>query len=61
MRLLDRHDLRLGDREDAALVEALRDAIGTWVRPLTPFQVTHKLQRAGLAVAPVQDSEDALA
>ena len=40
------------------LVEALRDAIGAWVRPLTPFQVTHKLQRAGLAVAPVQDSED---
>jgi crotonobetainyl-CoA:carnitine CoA-transferase CaiB-like acyl-CoA transferase len=60
---LGRDDLRLSDGApsdgvQAALVEALRDAIGAWVRPLTPFQVTLKLQRAGLAVAPVQDSED---
>ena len=27
---LDRHDLRLGDREPLALVEALREAIGAW-------------------------------
>jgi crotonobetainyl-CoA:carnitine CoA-transferase CaiB-like acyl-CoA transferase len=55
---LDRPDLKLGDREHCALVETLRDAIGAWVRPLTPFQVTHKLQKVGLAAAPVQDSED---
>jgi crotonobetainyl-CoA:carnitine CoA-transferase CaiB-like acyl-CoA transferase len=65
---LGRDDLRLGksvqsdsvkgDDVPPALVEALRDAIGAWVRPLTPFQVTLKLQRAGLAVAPVQNSED---
>ena len=55
---LDRQDLRLGDRGPLAPVEALRDAIGAWVRLLTPFQVTLALQKAGLAVAPVQDSED---
>ncbi len=55
---LDRPDLELGDREHFALVETLRDAIGAWVRFLTPFQVTHKLQKVGLAAAPVQDSED---
>lgn len=51
-------DMRLGGGGHSELVEALRGAIGAWVRPLTRFQVTHRLQRAGLAVAPVQDSED---
>ncbi len=60
---LERDDLRLGDLgtgdgAPADAVEALREAVSAWVRPLTPFQVTHMLQSAGLAVAPVQDSED---
>jgi len=47
-----------GEAVPGELVEALREAIGAWVRPLTPFQATLRLQGAGLAVAPVQNSED---
>ncbi len=55
---LERDDLRLGDRPPADAVQALREAVSAWVSSLTPFQVTHMLQSAGLAAAPVQDSED---
>ncbi len=51
-------DLRLDDRPHPDAIQALREAVSAWVRTLTPFQVTHTLQSAGLAAAPVQDSED---
>jgi crotonobetainyl-CoA:carnitine CoA-transferase CaiB-like acyl-CoA transferase len=58
-RFLARDDLRLTEGAvTAGQREALRDAIQSWAGTLTPFQVSHKLQRAGLAVGPVQDSED---
>jgi benzylsuccinate CoA-transferase BbsF subunit len=58
-RLLDRDDLSLGEGAVAAeLRQALRGAIEDWAASLTPFQAAHKLQRAGLAAGPVQNSED---
>jgi crotonobetainyl-CoA:carnitine CoA-transferase CaiB-like acyl-CoA transferase len=55
---VERDDLRLKNGAHGELVQALREAIGAWVLPLTPFQATLRLQRAGLAAAPVQDSGD---
>jgi len=52
---LDRHGLPVAPPPDR---EALRDAVEQWAAPLTPLQVTHKLQKIGLAAAPVQNSED---
>jgi crotonobetainyl-CoA:carnitine CoA-transferase CaiB-like acyl-CoA transferase len=56
---LERPDLRL-DREtpSSEAGSELRTALEQWASQLTPFQCAVKLQRVGLAAAPVQTSED---
>ena len=56
---LGRSDLQLGDaRPTPEIRESLREAIAEWASSLSPFQVTLALQRLGVAVGPVQNSED---
>jgi crotonobetainyl-CoA:carnitine CoA-transferase CaiB-like acyl-CoA transferase len=57
--LLERSDLRL--KSDWASDEErrqLQEAIQQWASELTPFQATFRLQHAGLAAGPVQNTED---
>jgi benzylsuccinate CoA-transferase BbsF subunit len=46
------------ERVDRQRDAALRGAIGAWAESLTPLQAASRLQRAGVAAAPVQNSED---
>ena len=55
---LERQDLRLDRETPAQAGPELRAALEQWAAQLTPFQCAVKLQRAGLAAAPVQTSED---
>ncbi len=57
--VLERDDLDppgLGATDEAA--QATRQAVEAWASRLHPMQVAIQLQAAGLAAAPVQDSED---
>lgn len=58
--VLERVDLRLGDgeRPDQRGTAPLRHALERWASTLTPHQVALKLQHAGLAAAPVANTED---
>lgn len=57
--LLERGDLRIERERDADGARgALRDAVAEWAAGLSPHTAAHVLQRAGLAAAPVCDSED---
>jgi crotonobetainyl-CoA:carnitine CoA-transferase CaiB-like acyl-CoA transferase len=56
---LERPDLHLGDAGPTPeMRESLREAIEEWAGAVSPFQATHKLQKLGVAVGPVQNSED---
>jgi benzylsuccinate CoA-transferase BbsF subunit len=56
---LDRRDLMTVERKRAEELETeLRDAVGSWAAQHTPHTAMHLLQKAGLAAAPVQTSED---
>jgi formyl-CoA transferase len=58
-RHLHREDLAVAGQADASWPRAaLSAAIASWAGTLTPFQAAFQLQRVGLAVGPVQDSED---
>jgi benzylsuccinate CoA-transferase BbsF subunit len=64
----DKEDLRVlrevldlpdpADGADAEVVAALRAQVERWALGRTPMQVAFTLQRAGLAAAPVQSTED---
>ena len=57
--VLERPELVAETRDDAAAkVAQVRGHLEAWASQLTPMQVTVKLQHAGLAAAPVQDTED---
>ena len=56
---LERRDLDLeGGDVTPERRDLLRAAIAEWTREITPLQAAHRLQRVGLAVGPVQNSED---
>jgi benzylsuccinate CoA-transferase BbsF subunit len=55
---LERPDLKLDGNAVPERCARLRGEIEAWARTRTPLQVATELQRAGLAVAPVQNSED---
>ena len=48
----------LADGRDIATVDEMQRILGAWAGDLTPMQAALTLQRAGLAAAPVQNSED---
>ena len=57
--LLERPDLAASSDADARAVAAdVRACLEEWAATLTPLQLSFKLQRAGLAAAPVQNTED---
>ena len=56
---LERPICELGDAGPTPEIrESMREAIEDWASTVSPFQVTLTLQGAGLAVGPVQNSED---
>jgi crotonobetainyl-CoA:carnitine CoA-transferase CaiB-like acyl-CoA transferase len=58
-RFLERPDLAGSDANDASPhFDELRGLLEVWASSLTPMQVAVKLQRAGLAAAPVENTED---
>jgi crotonobetainyl-CoA:carnitine CoA-transferase CaiB-like acyl-CoA transferase len=58
-RYLDRPDLVVGTREEALVLESeLSRALADWATECSPHAAMHHLQRAGLAAAVVQDTED---
>jgi benzylsuccinate CoA-transferase BbsF subunit len=57
--VLDRGDLRIEHERDADGARgALSDAVAAWAAERSPHTAAHVLQRAGLAAAPVSDTED---
>jgi benzylsuccinate CoA-transferase BbsF subunit len=54
---VDRADLADRSTDDAARAE-LETSLAAWASALTPLQAARRLQTAGVAAAPVQDSED---
>jgi crotonobetainyl-CoA:carnitine CoA-transferase CaiB-like acyl-CoA transferase len=56
---LERSDLDLGAAGPTPeLLLSLRQAIRDWAGTVSPFQATVRLQKVGVAVGPVQNSED---
>jgi crotonobetainyl-CoA:carnitine CoA-transferase CaiB-like acyl-CoA transferase len=57
--VMDRHDLRAGHRSVALENgDAMRQQLGRWAAGQTAYTAMHTLQKAGLAAAVVQTSED---
>ena len=57
--VLDRPELVSSNDDDACAVAAdARACLEEWAKTRTPMQVSFKLQQAGLAAAPVQNTED---
>lgn len=56
---LERPELLLGpDGPTPDLRAALGEAVADWARTVSALQATHKLQKLGLAIGPVQNGED---
>jgi crotonobetainyl-CoA:carnitine CoA-transferase CaiB-like acyl-CoA transferase len=57
--VLERPEFSVSDDNGASAIAAdVRACLEEWASTLTPLQVSFKLQRAGLAAAPVQNTED---
>ena len=56
--LLERPDLTADEGGGVSVIDDARSALADWARSRTPLQTAFALQRAGLAAAPVQSTED---
>jgi len=56
--LLERPDLTADEGGGVSVIDDARSALADWARSRTPLQTAFALQRAGIAAAPVQSTED---